>query len=278
MKNIIVRNTNNSLAGQLVSLYNAFRDVKENEKVTFDLSGLKWINPLLILPITSHCEKEECDYVLPDNEAGSYLDTVRFPIGVDSVSEFQKLKNYIPITVLKKDSGLEKRERLENCFQEMVHKKVDPGEIAANAILYPIAELVTNIFEHSKKNKGWVFAQWYERKEYLDLCVLDRGRGLAESYKQEKNLNYSDSQAIKEAMTGHSTKDKERGYGLRTSKEMVCDGLKGSFILITGNSALISERNSQKLVSLPKFYWKGVIIAYRIPKPKQKIDFYKYLE
>lgn len=279
MKEIIVKNTGNSLTGQLVSLYNTFRDIKEREKISFNLTELKWVNPLLILPISSYCEENKCRYILPCDEVKSYLNTIHFPAGVDSVSKFQKLKSFIPITVLRKNTDPEKRELLASCFEEMVHRKVDPGAKAANAIIWPITELIANIFEHSRKNEGWALAQWYPKKEYMDLCVLDRGRGLANSYRQEKELNYSDARAIKEAMTGHSTKPGvDRGYGLRKSKEVICDGLGGSFILISGSVAFISEGNAQKLVSLPKFYWQGVIVAYRIPKPAKGVDIYSYVE
>ncbi len=34
----------------------------------------------------------------------------------------------------------------------------------------------------------------------------------------------------------------------------------------------------ERVVSMPDFYWQGVIIAYRIPKPDGSIDISPYLE
>ncbi len=93
------------------------------------------------------------------------------------------------------------------------------------------------------------------------------------------NLDVTDEVAITEVMKGNSTKaDKERGYGVRTSKRVVCECLKGEFILISGSAGLFSKNNSEKLVSLPNFNWQGVIVSYRIPKPTDVVDISAYLE
>jgi hypothetical protein len=89
----------------------------------------------------------------------------------------------------------------------------------------------------------------------------------------------TDVEAIRQVMLGHSTKaDKERGFGVRTSKNIVCDGLGGGFVLISGDAVLISEKRQDKLVRLPEFSWKGVIIAYRIPEPKGPLTISDYVE
>lgn len=144
---------------------------------------------------------------------------------------------------------------------------------------YPITELVANIFQHSKRDEGWLFGQIYRKKKFFDLCIIDRGRGLKKAYKEELNIEMSDEQAIEEAMKGVSIKpDHERGYGIRTSKKLVCEGMGGSFIMLSGKSALLAERQGQKLISMDNFDWKGVIIAYRIPFLSKGIDITPYIE
>ena len=71
---------------------------------------------------------------------------------------------------------------------------------------------------------------------------------------------------------------KERGYGIRTSKNVVCKALGGSFTLISGNAAYLVEQHEERMVRLPEFHWPGVIISYRIPQPMGKIDIMPYLE
>lgn len=89
----------------------------------------------------------------------------------------------------------------------------------------------------------------------------------------------SDVDAVKQALEGYSTKrDKERGYGIRTSIRVVCDALKGGFVLLSGSAAFLSVDNKKSIMNLPGFYWQGVIIAYRIPKPTHPINITPYIE
>jgi hypothetical protein len=211
-----------------------------------------------------------------------YLDTIHFPTGTNSATEFEKIvqitKTYVPISTLERERGVE-RENLESMFSGLVYKLLGSIPGVKNAVYYPIAELVTNIFEHSKDNVGFVFGQYYPNKEYLDICIVDTGRGLAQAYKDEMNLELTDGESIEEVLKGHSTKSQvERGYGVRTSKKVVCQALGGQFVIVSGSAALVSSEMSEKLVSLTDFYWQGVIVAYRIPKPKGEIDISHFLE
>lgn len=276
---LIPKPANASLVAQLGSLYDTFKGVKFGEKLDFDLCLLKWACPLLVLPISAYINETDSQFKMGECEIKHYLDKMSFPKGVNSISAFQKHKTFIPISVLNKE-GAAGRERLVSLFEEKIYETLGKVSGARSAIWYPISELITNIFEHSKKDFGFVFGQFYPTKKYLDICIVDCGRGFANSYKEEKGLNLTDEQAITEAMEGNSVKkERERGYGIRTSKEVVCKALNGGgFILISGSCALVSTRQGDKLVSLPDFYWQGSIISYRIPKPTGPIDYLKYTE
>lgn len=284
MKIIIVpKPKNDSLIAQLASLYKTLKDTNSGESVNFDLCQLEWACPLLILPLSSYVKSTTSQITTDECKISQYLTAIDFPDGVDSVSELEQMmqsyKNYIPISVLRRETG-EDRERLESMFATIVFKALDktpPG--TSNVIYHPISELVTNIFEHSQQNTGHLFGQLYPKKNYLDICIVDGGRGLQKTYQEEKDLILSDKDSIIEAMKGNSVKPgKERGYGIRTSRNLVCDGLNGDFILISGSAALISNKNSNRIVVFDDFYWQGVIIAYRIPKPNKPIDISPFLE
>jgi hypothetical protein len=283
MRKIIVNNPkNDDLVNQLVCFYESFKNLSKNEKVEFDLSKIKWFSPFLILPLTSYINKTKSSYILGlDQSVNSYLDAIRFPLGINSLTEFssavQQTKNYVPISVLEKDQVL-KRNKLENCFQDMIYKIAGEIKGAKNAVIYPIMELVANIFHHSKENKGYVFGQFYPNKNYLDICIIDTGRGVAKTYADELNLIITDKEAITKVMNGVSTKkERERGYGVRTSKDVVCKSMKGTFIFLSGSSVFIAKNNKEKFVDLPEFNWQGVIIAYRIPKPAGEVDIYPFI-
>src|SRR3989344_2797846 len=284
MKSISVPATKgDSLTDQLVALYGSLKGLDAGEQVSFSFENISWTCPLLVLPISAYINATESTFDSDNSHTiKSYLDAVRFPKGVDSVSSFeqqvQEHKTYIPISVLEKQPGPE-RERLETQFAMLISSMLAQFPGVKDAVYYPISELVTNIFEHSKVQTGYLFGQWYPKKKYLDICIVDAGRGLAASYKEAKGTELSDADSIGEVMRGHSTKaDKERGDGVRTSKRVAHDGLGGGFVLVSGGAALISENGQEKLVTLPNFSWKGVIIAYRIPEPKGPLRISDYLE
>lgn len=284
MKKLIIKQPDSSsIISQFIALYETLKQAKDSEKVQFDYSQLRWACPLLVLPISAYIQATQSQIFMNNCDIKSYLDTIGFPAGVDSVSDFERAmqanKSYIPISVLKKDIGAG-RERLESMFATILYNQLKTSFTGIrNAIYYPIGELVTNIFEHSHQNTGFLFAQSYPKKDYLDICIVDRGRGLQRSYQEDKNVIFSDEDAISEVMKGHSVKSTvERGYGVWTSKRVVCEGLGGNFILVSGSAALISNRDKDKLVKLPDFYWQGVIIAYRMPKPLADFDISRYVE
>jgi len=284
MKNIVIpKPSSESLIAQLGSLYSVLKNVNFGERLEFDLSSLDWVIPLLILPISAYINETQSKFRIDECSIKGYLEKISFPRGVSSISSFQrqiqKHKSYIPISILDKKEKID-RERLEALFSEKIFKTLGNVAGAQNAICYPIAELVTNIFEHSKKDSGFIFGQFYSTNNYLDICIVDCGRGLTKTYKEEKGLILTDAEAISEAMKGNSVKkDKERGYGIRTSKNIICKAFKGGgFILLSGSCALVSVRQKEKLVSLPNFYWQGTIITYRIPKPTASIDISSYIE
>jgi len=271
-----------ALSQQVLALYNSFKNIEKSEKVNFNLEDMSWAYPLIVLPLTSYIYSTGSTFTIGNSSSKSYLETVNFPEGVDSVTTFEqqlhKGKNFVPISILKKDAR-EQRERLETLFLEMIYKILGNTKGTENAIYYPVAEFISNIFDHSKKDEGFVFGQLYQSKNFLDMCIVDNGRGLANAYKEENKVELSDADAIKQALEGYSTKrDKERGYGIRTSIKVVCEALGGGFVLLSGSAAFLSVDNKKSIVNLPGFYWQGVIIAYRIPKPTHSINIIPYIE
>ena len=94
-----------------------------------------------------------------------------------------------------------------------------------------------------------------------------------------RSLVISHSDSIGQVMIGNSTKSaKERGYGVKTSRKLICNGLNGSFLILSGNAVLIVESKQEKFLELDKVEWQGVILAYRIPLFKQPFNIYPYLE
>ena len=104
-----------------------------------------------------------------------------------------------------------------------------------------IEETLDNITEHSNSDRGFIFAQSYPTKGYLDLCIADRGVSLLGSYQRiQGNEISTDLEAIEAANRGLSSKNlpdaENRGYGIYTSKRMLTEGLGGQYLLLSGSS------------------------------------------
>ena len=84
---------------------------------------------------------------------------------------------------------------------------------------YIIEECVDNITEHSESIRGYIFAQAYPQKRFIDVCIADSGITLLGSYKKLiDNPFLSGIDAIQAANRGMSTKNlpdaENRGYGI----------------------------------------------------------------
>ena len=118
----------------------------------------------------------------------------------------------------------------------------------------------------------------------MDVCIADRGVCLLGSYeKLPDNEIESDLEAIKAANRGLSSKNlpdaENRGFGIRTSKQMLIQGLGGQYMMISGNSLYIKTRNLDSSYSMPQnLRWKGTIVALRIPYNSTTFNYIDYIE
>ncbi len=191
----------------------------------------------------------------------------------------RKAKNFPKNTVIFDGQNSIKQEQLETQFVLDILNRI--GNIAGikDLIFYPVGEFVANIVEHSKSKAGYLLADISSDHAYLNICITDTGRGFSATYRDEQSMNFSDADALKEVLRGHSTKSSiERGYGIRTSKKLIVEGLTGEFVIISGRDALVSSQKEEALLSLDGFYWQGVIVAYRLPLPIKQIHITEYLE
>jgi len=154
-----------------------------------------------------------------------------------------------------------------------------------SGVSYLIDEAVNNITDHSRTDRGYLFTQFYPKKEYLDLCIADTGISILGSYEAVGRTDItSHEQAIQAALSGDSTKDDpNRGFGIRTSRRMLVKGLGGRYFLLSGNSFMFSypgvNETIKVLPPVPGISWPGTYLALRIPVQKNvKFQINDYLE
>jgi hypothetical protein len=272
--------------------WSKFADKKE---LLIDLSKALFVHPFFILPLCALCanEKEKgkkIHFKLSKN-IESYLWTINFPSGFDAIAnenwEKDLLKfstrTYLPVCKIPastKHTNI--REQLLTAFENILIQQARLKGQMITAVKYLISEAMDNIAEHSLAKTGWIMVQSYPQKGYIDICIADTGSGILGSYKKTGNAEItSHTKALQFAINGKSTKQvtETRGYGIDTSRRMLVEGLKGKYVLFSGNALYIYTNELEQITPLKTSGWKGTLLALQIPaKTPENFNYTTFLE
>lgn len=194
-------------------------------------------------------------------------------------------KTYIPvINFPATDNQEDEKNNILSTIESIISRQLNLTSNIIIGLKYMLGEMIDNITEHSYSERGYIFAQAYPTKRYLDICIADNGITLLGSYQRSNDKEIaSDLEAMQAANRGISTKNlpnaENRGYGIITSRKMLVDGLNGQYIMISGNAIYVRDKNLDQFIALPdKIYWKGTIIALRIPYINREFQYINYIE
>ena len=268
-------------------------EMSENLEVTIDFSNTRFISPVFALSLIvylSRCGKQVSFKNVPD-----YLNRIEFGNGgikpdtmrqTEFLAKLEKYasKTYIPIIDFAAGRNSDAKEAVSSIVENIIIQQLSIQSNVANGLKYMIDEILDNITEHSESDRGYIFAQAYPTKGFLDVCIADRGVSLLGSYeKLPDNEISSDIEAIKAANRGLSSKNlpdaENRGFGIRTSKQMLLQGLGGQYLMISGSSLYIKTLNLDSFYSMPHgLRWNGTIVALRIPYHSSSFNYINYIE
>lgn len=265
-------------------------ELDQHEEVILDYTHAKFTHPffslavpLIIKQLVSNEKHIKLNSSFLIQGVSTYMRTIHFPNGLNPekikdrnytkhLSVYEN-KSYIPIITFpvgeSKDS-----EHIRNEFLSAVNKLlINICKISGNvlgALMYLIDEAVNNVLHHSYDDFGYIHAQYYESKGFIDIVIADTGRTFLESYmNSERHQQVTNhEEAMKAALAGLSTKSNniDRGYGISTSKEMLTKGLNGKYFLFSGNVLNIHTSERNNVVNLnDKIFWQGMFLCLRIP-------------
>lgn len=265
----------------------------EEQEVTVDFSDIRFISPVFALSLIvylSRCGKQVSFRNVPDYieliglcKGGIKPDQMRHTEFLAQLEKYAS-KTYIPIIDFAAGRNSDAKEAVSSIVENMIIHQLSIQSNVANGFKYMIDETLDNITEHSDSDRGYIFAQAYPTKGFLDVCIADRGVSLLGSYeKLPDNEILSDMEAIKAANRGLSSKNlpdaENRGFGIRTSKQMLIQGLGGQYLMISGSSLYIKTRNLDSFYSMPNgLRWNGTIVALRIPYHSTTFNYINYIE
>lgn len=274
----------------------------EESHIILDFNQARMLNPFFLGGLACtirHYETKgkifELNYQQNFN-INSYLDTICFPgshtteaggekIFMETLEKFRK-KNYIPLIAFPTgiDTGVTAiRERVLSAVSSILRNQLNFTEKNLMPIVYMVDEMTHNINDHSLADKGFVFAQYYPANNYIDICICDYGIGILKSYqKSSKFYPENEQEAIEFAINGCSTKDRpeSKGFGISTSRDMLVNGLKGKFFLLSGNTAYIQTTENKGIIDFPdNFFYQGSYLALRVPTLiDPAFNIYNYVE
>ena len=114
-----------------------------------------------------------------------------------------------------------------NAICDLVLSQFDNAREFLPAMEWSVYEIVDNIRLHSETPApGAIVAQYYPKRNRLDIAICDTGRGIFESLSQSQKL-WSHGDAITKALQRGVTRDPDVGQG---------NGLAGSLEIVKRNS------------------------------------------
>ena len=264
-----------------------------DQEVTIDFSDTRFISPVFALSLIVYLTR--CGKHVSFKNVSEYIERVGLGNGgikpdtmrqTEFLAELEKYvsKTYIPIIDFAAGRNSDAKEVVSSIVENMIIQQLNIQSNVANGFKYMIDETLDNITEHSESDRGYIFAQAYPTKGFLDVCIADRGVSLLGSYeKLPDNEILSDMEAIKAANRGLSSKNlpdaENRGFGIRTSKQMLIHGLGGQYLMISGCSLYLKSCNLDTFYSMPHgLRWNGTIVALRIPYHSSSFNYINYIE
>jgi anti-sigma regulatory factor (Ser/Thr protein kinase) len=270
--------------------------VEENDSIVIDMRSVTFVIPFLILPLAAlinHLERNNTKITInPSAKCGDYLDTIRFARGFDAIVEhdwmkklnYFKKKSYLPIlNIPSGDDRTTFRESLLTTLDEILQQQLKIDNRLFTPMSYLISEAFDNIVEHANIGNGWIMVQNYPTKEFFDICIIDTGIGILGSYISKGFPDIiTHEKALQEAINGRSTKIGEisRGFGIRTSRHMLVNGLGGKYFIFSGNAFYIWTKEQEQINALDLDYqWPGTMLALRIPNvTPEGFNYVNYIE
>ncbi len=277
----------------VVRIMSQIETLQEGEDAIIDFSDTVFVTPLCALSLIvylSGCGKKVELRNVPD-----YLGTVGLTNGGIKPDEMRRTaflatmekytsKSYIPIVNFAASKNVDDKEAISSVVENIIIRQLNISPNVAMGLKYMVEETLDNITEHSESERGFIMAQAYPKKGYLDICMADNGVTLLGSYKRlEDNEIATDLEAIKAANRGVSSKNlpdaENRGYGIQTSKQMLVKGLGGQYLMISGSCIYLKAPGRDNIYAVPEgLRWNGTVVSLRIPVDSSNFNYINYIE
>lgn len=222
--------------------FTQIRNLCDGERV--DLSSHSWMYPTTILPLITFLRDNNISYIEPKSpRLSSYLSNMMTQQNVSIIDG----KTYLPFTNLPTN-------RIE--ANSILNKILSLPDIGKNyggeqAFQYVIMELVDNVYQHSEFTSASIIAQKYPTMKFLEVSIYDNGISIPGCF-EKVGIKSEDCDSIIDAINGLSTKDIDRGFGLRSCIRIFTEGIRGEILVVSRNGAILLKGESKNGYKLNK--------------------------
>jgi len=244
-------------------------------KNSVNFNHVDWVTPLSVLPLAAHLSKNNMsvNFNFDNEKAKSFLiNNLKFPGG--HVDPYFDTTN-VPICKIHSNY----KQLLTN-FESNLLRSINV-DCLTTPIKLLTAELEANVGDHSNEDHYWLHAQYYPKTKNCEICLADTGIGIKNSYVGTAHETKTHEAAVLKAITGVSSKTIERGSGIPTIIKLFTKGLKGEFMLMSGDCAIYIYHKKGISYELP-FEWGGTVAFIKFPIPRSAralaFDYTKYIK
>ena len=156
----------------------------EDDSLQIDFSHTKFISPVFALSLIVFLSR--CGKHYSFANMNEYLNLIGFGNGGIRPDKMRKSeflatmegfirRTYIPIVNFSAKADSDEKDIISSVVENLIIRQLNIPSNVAIGFKYMIEETLDNITEHSNSDRGFIFAQAYPTKGYLDLCIADRG-------------------------------------------------------------------------------------------------------
>ncbi|WP_439555224.1 ATP-binding protein [Dyadobacter sp.] len=128
-----------------------------------------------------------------------------------------------------------------------------------------LAELVSNVFDHSQIEEGWLVAQYYPKLSCIRLMIADTGIGIYKALttnpKNEAYKQLSPLQAVERCVEKGVTNGVGCGNGLNITSNLITQS-GGILSIYSGENYLSISEGNRTSGACP--YWPGTVVFLQI--------------
>lgn len=256
-----------------------------NDTIRLDLSTARWFTPSFLTTISvvvnSLSEADRSIEIYQPNGIGvrSYLQMIDFPEGTANPSD--EYSNTLPLCTIDRKTDKNAIDAVDDKMRELMKKQLMQDDGKITWLEYPFGEIIDNVDTHSECEFGSLLIQNYPNKEFLDICIADDGISIPGSY-DKYGIDFEDNEealrmAFEEGISTRPDTGGKRGYGLRTTAEMICSGLGGQVMLSSRDVTLFRNGHTTIVREFGGKSWDGTVFAARIYPPSEDFSYMDYI-